>query len=341
MKKGTTTIVLFALLYLFTGGISLVHAQTETYEAVLSGTNEVPPNSSTGSGTITVTLNTLTDGITVSGSFSGLTANYTNSHIHGPAAAGVNAGVIQGINDALTLNPDMRSGTYDGVTSWILSPTDVGHLQAGNTYVNIHTVEFGGGELRGQLTEVILPVELALFDALADGEGVTLRWQTASETNNAGFEVQHRQTGSFQRIDFIEGAGTTVDSQHYHYSVRTLAPGQHIFRLKQIDFDGTFHYSPEVAVSVEIPGAFHLSEAYPNPFNPTTTFTLTVAQQQRVRVEAFDALGRRVALLYQGVLQAQQTETIRFGASGLTGGVYLIRATGEAFSTTRRVTLLK
>lgn len=200
-----------------------------------------------------------------------------------------------------------------------------------------------------------LPVELTAFDAVADGSNVLLRWTTASETNNAGFEVQVLgkseeenerakdavRDDAWQVLGWVDGRGTTVEAQHYTYRVKALAAGTHRFRLRQIDFDGTFDYSPEVEVSVAVPGEYHLAPAYPNPFNPQTAFSLGVAQAQSVQVAAYDALGRRVAVLYDGPMTAHQTRSFVFEASSLPSGLYVIRAVGERFVATQPIVLAK
>ena len=186
-----------------------------------------------------------------------------------------------------------------------------------------------------------LPVELASFEALRDGPNVLLKWATASETNNAGFEVQHQSDEGFRALAFIEGAGTTTKPQSYAYRVEDLAPGPHTFRLKQLDFDGSFEYSPEVEVTVGLPGKYLLSEAYPNPFNPRTRFTLAVARPQQVRIEVYNALGQQVATLHDGVLEANKTHAFVFDAGALASGVYVLRISGETFAATRTLTLLK
>lgn len=189
--------------------------------------------------------------------------------------------------------------------------------------------------------ETVLPVELASFDAVASSNDVTLRWRTASETANAGFEVQQKVNGTFQKVGFVEGKGTTTQAQNYSYQLNGLAPGIHAFRLKQLDFDGSIHYSPVVETAVELPGTYFLSPAYPNPFNPQTQFTLTVAREQRVQVAVYDMLGRQVAVLHNGTLAANEARTFRVDGSNLQSGLYLIRATGQYFSTARQITLLK
>ncbi|MFQ5571498.1 MAG: hypothetical protein ACE5G0_17605 [Rhodothermales bacterium] len=190
--------------------------------------------------------------------------------------------------------------------------------------------------------EGLLPVELVAFEAFVDGDEVTLTWATASETNNAGFEVEREmETGKWKMVGFVEGHGTTLERQTYAHRIEALEPGRYVYRLKQIDFDGTFEYSPEVEVSVAVPGRFYLSPAYPNPFNPKTQVNLAVAQRQRVQVAVYDGLGRRVASLYAGMLEADQTRRMVFEAGGLPSGLYVIRAVGETFSVVRSVMLIR
>lgn len=187
-----------------------------------------------------------------------------------------------------------------------------------------------------------LPVELSHFSAVLDGDLVTLSWRTASETNNAGFEVQHRYyDGVFEPVGFVEGHGTTLEPRDYRYQIRDIDPGRYVFRLKQVDYDGTFEYSPEVEVFVDLPEAYALSDAYPNPFNPETQFTLTVTSVQHVTVEVFDVTGRRVALLHDGLLDADQPHGFTFDARHLPSGLYMYRVTGEQFSAVKSMMLLK
>lgn len=188
----------------------------------------------------------------------------------------------------------------------------------------------------------LLPVELVAFEAVIDTDGVLLRWTTASETYNAGFEVQHAAEGAgWAVLGFVGGAGTTAAPQHYRYHAADVVPGRHRFRLKQIDYDGTFEYSPQVEVAIGVMGTHQLSAAYPNPFNPQTAFSLAVGQVQEVRIEVYDVLGRRVALLHEGTMQANASRMVVWEAGDRPGGLYFIRVLGERFAETRQVTLIK
>ena len=192
-----------------------------------------------------------------------------------------------------------------------------------------------------------LPVELTSFEAVADGKDAVLRWTTASERNNVGFEVQLQVSPAdapepvWEVVSFVEGHGTTTAARKYEQRVTSLAAGRHVFRLRQIDFDGAFEYSPEVEVSVALPDRYELGAPHPNPFNPQTQFSLTLAQTEHVTVAVYDLLGRRVALLHDGLIPANQAQRFQFDASALASGVYFIRAAGESFQAVRNITLTK
>lgn len=197
-------------------------------------------------------------------------------------------------------------------------------------------------------TGVPLPVELTAFDATLDGDDVLLQWSTATETNNAGFEVQWRAgerenggTAAWTTAAFVDGRGTTTEAQEYRYRIERLAPGTYVFRLKQIDFDGASELSPEVEITVTLAEAFALSEAYPNPIQQTGELALSVQEAQHVRVDIFDVLGRHIATLHDGVLDANRAHPIRIDTDRLSSGLYLVRVTAEHFTGTRRVVVAR
>jgi hypothetical protein len=193
----------------------------------------------------------------------------------------------------------------------------------------------------------VLPVELVSFEATLDGNNAVLTWLTASETNNAGFEIQARaldatdKNGAFTRVAYVEGHGTTDQAQRYSAQVADLAPGRHVFRLKQVDYDGTFEYSPEVEVSVEMPATFVVDPAYPNPFNPEASMSFGVRVSQQVTVEVFNLLGQKVLEVYRGTPATGVMQTVRIDGSLLQSGTYVVRVQGETFADTQMITLIK
>ena len=190
--------------------------------------------------------------------------------------------------------------------------------------------------------ETTLPVELAPeFLALIDQDNVVLQWQTLSEVNNAGFEVQQMQDGAFVTIGFAEGYGTSVVPRRYTYTVQNLPPGRHVFRLKQIDFDGSFAYSEPVSAYLELEESYVLGPIYPNPLNPQARFTLSLIREQHVEIDVFDLMGRRIERLHEGPLLPHTPYTFELDASGWAGGKYVLHVKGAYLRTSRFFTILK
>jgi len=197
-----------------------------------------------------------------------------------------------------------------------------------------------------------LPVEFAGIDAVTKERNVTLTWTTASETNNAGFTVEHRQlrvspagdtvrAGSWKRLGFVKGAGTSDASQTYRYETGELDYGPHAFRLRQVDTDGSMSLSDEVKADIILERAYAVEPPRPHPVRRQTTIDITVREAQPVTVEVYDVLGRRVAVPFEEKIGGQRPRRIRVDASGFSSGVYFVRVRGESFATTERMTVVK
>jgi hypothetical protein len=227
----------------------------------------------------------------------------------------------------------------DNGTNWANSATGVNGAYSSTPFGVWNAVEVGSPCLVNG--DAVLPVELVSFTAQTEGQDVLLQWATASETGNAGFEVQHRREETFQPVGFVAGYGTTTVPRAYQYRLAGVQPGRHTFRLKQVDLDGTVAYSPEVEVTVELAQAYALGAAYPNPFNPQAQFEVTVRETQPVTVTLYNLLGQAVAELYRGVLAANVPQTVQIDGRGLASGVYVYRVQGTRFLATKTVTLAK
>jgi predicted outer membrane repeat protein len=209
------------------------------------------------------------------------------------------------------------------------------------------TVDLGAYEAPA---DVVIPVELVDFTATATGaRDVMLTWQTASETNNAGFHVEQRtpdrdnpRNDAWREVAFVAGAGTTTEAQTYHYRMDDVDYGQHAFRLRQVDLDGTATLSPAVSITVGL-AETHAMAAYPNPVDArqSVTIALTTRTVQAVTVVVYDVLGRQVATLFDGEVAASRTERLRLPSYSLSSGVYFVRAVGERFTATERITVAR
>ena len=195
-------------------------------------------------------------------------------------------------------------------------------------------------DLSFRLSGQLVPVELTSFTASADFGVVELQWITATETNNQGFEVQRSAGGEFETIAFVNGNGTTTQSQVYTYTDRSVNIGSYSYRLKQVDFNGTFEYSGVVEVDVPAPAVFALDQNYPNPFNPSTMISFRLAVDSKVSMTVFNVLGQEVASLLNGNLAAGSHQ-VTFDATSLNTGVYMYRIEAAGIDGTNFVDVKK
>jgi hypothetical protein len=195
---------------------------------------------------------------------------------------------------------------------------------------------------------LFIPVELTSFTSSVSGNNVILSWVTASEINNSGFEVQRKvnrlqstvSNSEFETIGFVEGNGTTTVTIYYSFEDKNLAAGKYFYRLKQIDFDGTFEYSNVIEVEVNIPAEFSLLQNYPNPFNPSTTIEYQIPSDGFVSLTIYNTIGQEVSTLLNEN-QSAGKYSITFEADKLPSGLYFYKLNSGEFSSTKKMLLLK
>ena len=193
----------------------------------------------------------------------------------------------------------------------------------------------------------IVPVELTSFTANVVDQVVVLNWTTATEVNNQGFEILRsaQNDNDWQKIGYVPGFGTTTEPKSYSYTDQSINSGIHYYRLKQIDYDGSFTYSDVAEVEVSLPTVFSLEQNYPNPFNPATTIQFSVPVDAQVKISVYNLVGEKAAEVASGNFAAG-TYKVNFNASTLTSGIYFYQldATGidgNTFSSIGKMTLLK
>jgi hypothetical protein len=199
---------------------------------------------------------------------------------------------------------------------------------------------------------IALPVQISSFTAVPSGsEGVHLFWTTLSERNNYGFEVQKSAASAtgYQTVPngFVAGAGTSTSTNTYTFVDPVIPEGTMYYRLKQIDLGGAVHFTDPVQVAGvtgvtdgERPVSYGLSQAYPNPFNPSTRIRFSMPVAARVRISLYNQLGQQVRVLVNEFREAGLYETA-LDAEGLPSGVYVYRMESGPFVDAKKVVLLR
>ena len=193
-----------------------------------------------------------------------------------------------------------------------------------------------------------VPVELTSFTASVDRNNISLNWQTSTETNNSGFEIQRSdfrdqtsETFDWKKIGFIKGNGTSTKANNYSYLDNNLETGSYSYRLVQIDFDGTRTESKIVNVNINsLPAEYSLSQNYPNPFNPATTIQYSIPESGNVKLKIYNSLGEEVVTLVNDYKEAG-THEVNFDASKLNSGIYYYKIQLNNFSEAKKMMLLK
>ncbi|MGE5437068.1 MAG: endonuclease, partial [Syntrophothermus sp.] len=191
-----------------------------------------------------------------------------------------------------------------------------------------------------------LPVELFSFNADLNSNGVNLYWTTATETNNYGFEVERMEKGkgTFQTLNFISGKGNSYSISNYSYFDKVNS-GTYVYRLKQIDYNGSISYSHTIEVEVITVNELTLQQNYPNPFNPSTMINFTLPKDEIVSVKIFDVLGREIKNLLNDFKQIGSYSILWNGDNDnnekMTSGIYFCRISTEGEYKIIKMTLTK
>jgi photosystem II stability/assembly factor-like uncharacterized protein len=191
----------------------------------------------------------------------------------------------------------------------------------------------------------VVPVELISFTAEVLDDKIQLYWTTATETNNQGFEVQRSevrdQKSEWEKIGFVAGNGTTTEPQLYSFVDENVTTGDYKYRLKQIDYDGTFSFSEVIEFEFDnIPEEFRLYQNYPNPFNSSTIIKFNIPSTAFVNISIYNSIGEKVAIVINEQLDAGVHFT-SFNAGTLSSGIYFYQLTSGNFTSTKKLILLK
>jgi uncharacterized delta-60 repeat protein len=208
-----------------------------------------------------------------------------------------------------------------------------------------------------------LPVELVYFTASIDEASVRLEWETVTELNNYGFEVERQtsvngtQNTGWEKIGFVEGRGNSNSPKSYEYVDDNPPFGKLEYRLKQINNDGSFEYYGTIAEvnnnitrvgEEQFPDEYSLSQNYPNPFNPITTIVYTVPvvvvpsgiEGQQISLKVYDMLGNTVTTLVDGKV-SKGKHSVTFDGTGLSSGIYFYKLFAGNYIQSKKMILIK
>lgn len=227
---------------------------------------------------------------------------------------------------------------------------DFGPSFSSGDYTNLFIAKITGDD--------VVPVELSYFTANVDEGKVVLNWKTISEINNKGFEIERKrypvnsenksddlkdQNSLWHSIGFVGGSGTSTEPKHYLFIDKNVLNGKNIYRLKQIDFDGSFSYSNETEVEISIPEKFTLLQNFPNPFNPSTIISYQLPEKSNVTLKIYDVLGKEVAVLINNEWKEAGIHYYELNSSdfSFTSGVYIYNLRAGEFTSTKKFVLMR
>jgi hypothetical protein len=187
-----------------------------------------------------------------------------------------------------------------------------------------------------------LPVELTSFTASVSNNAVNLRWSTATEVNNTGFDIERSADKSgWTKVGFVSGNGNSNSVRNYSYADNSLTKsGKYYYRLKQVDVNGSSLYSNTAEGDFVAPSVFSLNQNYPNPFNPSTVIAYSIPKASNVKLSVYNAIGQVVDVLENGYKEAGNY-TISFNASALSSGIYFYKLEAGQNSQIRKMMLVK
>ncbi len=191
--------------------------------------------------------------------------------------------------------------------------------------------------------EAYVPVELTSFTATSKPGNVILNWATATELNNRGFEIERNLDNSvWESISFVEGHGTTTEPREYQYAddISRVIEVSLAYRLKQIDYDGSYEYSEVLYLDNFTPSDFALHQNFPNPFNPVTIIRYSIPLKSQVEIVIYNTLGEKVKQLVSEEKEAG-SYSVEFNASSLPSGNYFYRLQAGSFTETKKMVLMK
>ncbi len=187
-----------------------------------------------------------------------------------------------------------------------------------------------------------IPVELTNFTAGLNENLVELKWETGTETNNRGFELERKYgiENNWSVIGFVKGQGSSTKPVQYFYTDQLAVPGEYSYRLRQVDFDGSSEVSEILTVRYNPELSFTLDQNYPNPFNPSTYINYQTSEVGHVTIAVYNTLGQKVADLVNKSQPAGNYK-VKFDGINLASGIYLYKLEVNGIAAVKKMILLR
>lgn len=179
-------------------------------------------------------------------------------------------------------------------------------------------------QFSGSGTTDVLPVELVDFYVISQEHSIGLKWITAWEETNEGFEVQRSIDGrNYEVIDFVDGYGNSLITQEYIYEDKTVEKGiEYYYRLRQLDYNGNFGFSPVITAKIDTDKA-KVGNFYPNPTNGITNVNYTSNTNEELVVSVFNITGQELLQETRNVTEG--LNNLNFNFAKLDSGTYFVR----------------
>jgi pectate lyase len=187
-----------------------------------------------------------------------------------------------------------------------------------------------------------IPVELLAFNANVNGTAVLLSWTTATELNNYGWEIERNSHGNlWEKVGFVPGNGSSLNKNFYSFEDNSSKTnGIYSYRLRQLDYDGSFNLSTAVEAEINQVLSYFLHQNYPNPFNPSTAIRFEIPENSFVNLSVYNLLGEKVAILLDETLEAG-VYSRTFDAVNLASGIYLYVLKTNTYQGIKKMIVLK
>lgn len=276
--------------------------------------------------------------------------NYGNCLIEGPGAINIDSTMIRFTSSetqgywTITNNPPCSAYISGENTS------DTVYINAGSSAGSFVLSFFMPDSIQSCSRVISIdnpyPVELTSFTHFVNERNVLLNWTTGNEINNSGFEIERKDALNTVEAQWIHVAnilssGNSSVPKSYSFEDKNLPTGKYLYRLRQIDYNGSFEYFElSETVSIGIPSKYSLSQNYPNPFNPSTTINFGLPEDSKVTIRIYDNTGRQISTLADA-FKTKGYYSLVFDASGLASGIYFYRIEAGSFASTKKMMFVK